>query len=89
MGQQRLSGLIAAPFTAMDADGNVNLDTIEKQAKLLVGNGVKGAFICGTTGEGVSLTIQERIAIAEKWSPLETVGTYLAWRVLEEDFVFP
>ncbi|MFW9803944.1 MAG: DNA-3-methyladenine glycosylase family protein [Candidatus Thorarchaeota archaeon] len=24
-------------------------------------------------------------AIAEKWHPLETVGTYLAWRVLEND----
>ena len=32
---------------------------------------------------------KEVVAIAEKWHPLETVGTYLAWCVLEEDFVFP
>ena len=32
---------------------------------------------------------KEVVAIAEKWHPLETVGTYLAWRALEEDFVFP
>jgi DNA-3-methyladenine glycosylase II len=34
-------------------------------------------------------TLKEVIALAEKWSPLETVGTFLAWRILEEDFVFP
>jgi len=34
-------------------------------------------------------TPKEVITIAEKWHPLETVGTYLAWRILEEDFVFP
>jgi DNA-3-methyladenine glycosylase II len=27
--------------------------------------------------------------LAQKWHPLETVGTFLAWRALEEDFVFP
>lgn len=34
-------------------------------------------------------TPKEVIAISEKWHPYETVGTYLAWRILEEDFVFP
>lgn len=34
-------------------------------------------------------TPKEVIAIAEKWHPFETVGTFLAWRVLEEEFVFP
>ena len=34
-------------------------------------------------------TPKEVIQLAEKWKPLETVGTFLAWRILEEDFVFP
>ncbi len=72
MAQLRLAGLIAAPFTAMNEDGSVDLETIEKQAKLLTNNGVKGAFICGTTGEGMSLTIEERMKIAERWQ--ETAG---------------
>lgn len=67
MAQKRLYGLIAAPFTAMREDGSINLDTIEKQAESLVKNGVKGAFICGTTGEGVSLTVAERMKITERW----------------------
>lgn len=62
-----LSGLIAAPFTAMHEDGSINLYTIEKQAKSLIANRVNGAFICGTTGESMSLTIEERMNIAERW----------------------
>lgn len=34
-------------------------------------------------------TPKEVVAIAKQWHPLETVGTFLAWRILEEDFVFP
>ena len=63
----RFNGLIAAPFTPMNSDGSVNLNLIEQQAKCLVENRVQGAFICGTTGEGLSLSTQERIQVAEKW----------------------
>jgi N-acetylneuraminate lyase len=40
---------------------------IGNQAKLLVNNNVSGAFICGTTGEGMSLSLDERIQVAEQW----------------------
>ena len=63
----RLSGLIAAPFTAMNADGSLNLALIERQAAALAESGVSGAFICGTTGEGLSLTTEERLQVAERW----------------------
>jgi N-acetylneuraminate lyase len=63
----KLTGLIAAPFTALCPDGSVNLDLVESQARQLAGNGVRGAFICGTTGEGFSLTSEERMQVAERW----------------------
>lgn len=62
-----LIGLIAAPFTAFHPDGAVNLDLIPRQAGALAANRVSGAFICGTTGEGLSLTSQERMLVAERW----------------------
>jgi N-acetylneuraminate lyase len=64
---QHIEGLIAAPFTAFHADGEVNLNLIEKQAESLHRNGVQGVFVCGTTGEGHSLTVAERIEIAQRW----------------------
>jgi N-acetylneuraminate lyase len=62
-----LTGLVAAPYTPFKANGDLALDVIRKQVKLLTGNGVRGAFICGTTGEGSSLTCEERRKVAEAW----------------------
>lgn len=64
---KRLNGLIAAPFTAFQQDGTLNLSKIEQQAQHLVRNGVRGAFICGTTGEGLSMTVDERKQVAQRW----------------------
>ncbi|RPD45576.1 dihydrodipicolinate synthase family protein [Paracnuella aquatica] len=65
---QHLSGLIAAPFTPMHPDGTLNLSIIPKYYTLLKENGVTGAFICGSTGEGVSLSVAEKKAVAEAWA---------------------
>lgn len=62
-----LTGLIAAPFTAMHADGSINLAAIDQQAARLAADGVAGAFICGSTGEGLSLTTPERQQVAQRW----------------------
>lgn len=59
--------LFAAPHTPMRENGDLNLAAIPEQAALLRQEGVSGAFICGTTGEGPSLSTQERTAIATAW----------------------
>lgn len=63
----RFRGLVAAPFTPFHADGSLNLDVIPAYARFLRDNGVGAAFVCGTTGEGLSLTLEERLRIAERW----------------------
>lgn len=60
-------GLIAATFTPMSADGSINLRQIEKHAALLVESRVSGAFINGSTGESLSLGVEERKALAQRW----------------------
>lgn len=67
---QKLEGLIAAPFTAFDTDGELNLSVIEKQLELLTANGIRGALVGGTTGECGSLTLEERMIIARRWCEL-------------------
>ena len=64
---ERFEGLIAAPFTPMDSGGALALGAVEPYADLLVRSGVAGAFIGGTTGESLSLTVDERIDLAERW----------------------
>lgn len=63
-----LTGLIAAPFTPMNPDGSLNLGLVPAYYRFLKLNGVTGAFICGSTGEGVSLTLQEKKQVAEAWA---------------------
>ena len=64
---EKIEGLIDAPFTPFDADGNVNLAPIPEYARMLQKNGLKGVFINGSSGEGYMLTDEERMALAEEW----------------------
>lgn len=64
----KLKGLIAAPFTPMNVDGSLNTDIIKTYYLMLKNNGVKGAFICGSTGEGVSLTLEEKKLVYKAWA---------------------
>jgi N-acetylneuraminate lyase len=64
---EKFKGLIAAPHTPMNPDGGINLAAIEKQAALLDKNELAGVYVCGTTGEGTSLTLDERKQVAQRW----------------------
>jgi N-acetylneuraminate lyase len=63
-----LHGLVAATHTPFTPDGSLNLAIVEKQAAHLLKNGVTTAFIGGSTGESHSLSLDERRALAQRWS---------------------
>lgn len=71
---QKYEGLVAAPFTPMDKEGNINYDMIKPYYDLLEKNGVVGAFINGTTGEGASLTQKEKHLQAGRWAECLRAG---------------
>ena len=62
-----IEGLIAAPFTPLKPNSEVNLDIIPDYADVLLSQGVDHVYILGTTGEGMSLTVDERMKVAEAW----------------------
>ena len=58
--------LIPAALTPLRHGGEaVDLDAIGPYAEYLESQGADGAFVCGTTGEGILLELDERRAIAE------------------------
>ena len=65
---EHLEGLIAAPFTPMSKDGTINRPLIRNYYHFLKHNGIRGAFIIGSTVEGVSLTIQEKMEAMDEWA---------------------
>lgn len=60
----RTEGLVAAAFTPMRPNGDVDLDAVPRLVEHLVSEGVSGIFCNGTTGEGELLTPEERRATA-------------------------
>jgi len=62
-----LCGLVAAPFTPFDKHGALAETVIPLQARALAHTNVVGAFICGSTGEGSSLSSAERRIMTESW----------------------
>jgi len=61
-----LRGIFPAVPTPFSADGTtVILDAIPPLCESLLSDGAHGIFICGTTGEGPSLTAEEKLQVIE------------------------
>lgn len=56
-----ITGLVPATFTPFHADGSLHLDLVEPMVEHLIRDGVTGLYVCGSTGEGISLTREERM----------------------------
>lgn len=62
-----LHGLVAATHTPFHDDGSLKLEAVEAQAAHLLRWGVNTLFVNGSTAESSSLTVAERLALAERW----------------------
>lgn len=63
----RITGLMAAPFAPFAAAGTLAPERVPAYAARLKADGVRGVFVNGTTGEGQSLSEDERRCLAEAW----------------------
>jgi N-acetylneuraminate lyase len=64
----RLTGLIAATYTPMRTDGSLRLEQAPAMVDRLLNDGVSGLYVCGSTGEGMSLTSDERRGVAQAFT---------------------
>lgn len=58
-------GVYPALVTPKDASGGINLPVLEQLVEYLIGKGVDGFYIGGTTGEGIFMSVPERQQLAE------------------------
>ena len=61
----RLRGLIAATYTPFKLDGSLDLAAVPPLVERLLADGIEGFYVCGSTGEGVSLSTPERKQVTE------------------------
>lgn len=63
----RIHGLVAATLTAFNGTGGLDLSVVPQQQAYLKSTGVNWTFVSGTTGESLSLTLNERKSLYEAW----------------------
>ena len=78
-------GFTAAPMTGFSPDGSINLDIVQSYASMLNANGISGVFVNGTTGQGLSLSVEERKALAECWVKFTPSGLRVIVHVGHKD----
>ena len=62
-----MQGLVAAVVTPMTDTGELNLGLVPQIVDHLERNSIAGVYIAGSTGEGMSLTDEERMAVADAY----------------------
>lgn len=65
MNPLQIDGLVAATATPMTAGGAVSPELVKPQVDFLADRGIQGLYILGSTGEGFSLTDDERKEVTE------------------------
>ncbi|GAB5373441.1 hypothetical protein AAMO2058_001752000 [Amorphochlora amoebiformis] len=60
-------GMVAPVMTEFDADQNLVTKNIPAYVSHLVSSGVDGVFLCGTSGESMTLSVTERKELLERW----------------------
>ncbi|XP_025091743.1 N-acetylneuraminate lyase-like [Pomacea canaliculata] len=67
MEEFHISGLVAATFTPLKANGDIDYDKIDDYCQFLSNEGISQVYVNGSTGEGPSLTTEERMKTTECW----------------------
>jgi dihydrodipicolinate synthase/N-acetylneuraminate lyase len=75
----RLHGAIAAAVTPLkDGGRTLDLGSVRSLVSFLADGGVDGVLACGTTGEGVLLSVDERRRVAEAFTAVRPEGFQVA-----------
>ena len=69
-----LEGVIAALLTPVDRAGRVDHGALSDLVERLLGRGVTGISPLGSTGEGYSLDLDQRLAVTEHRGRVGAVG---------------
>ena len=56
----KYKGIIPAFYACYDDNGNISVDRTKQWTKYLIKVGVKGVYVCGSSGECIYQSIEER-----------------------------
>lgn len=62
---KKFEGICAALLTPYDESGKINHQVLKRQVRWLIGEGIDGFYVCGSTAEAFLLSADERKAILD------------------------
>jgi N-acetylneuraminate lyase len=62
-----IKGIVPAVFTPLKDNGNLKLDMVTSIVEQMIADKTTALYVCGSTGEGPSLTSEERKEVAAKY----------------------
>ncbi len=62
---KKFEGICAALLTPYTSDGKINHKALKQQVRWLIGQGIDGFYVCGSTGEAFLLSTDERKAVLD------------------------
>ncbi len=65
MMKENFSGVYAALLTPFDERGRISEKKLRGLIRFEIGKGLNGLYICGSTGEGINMNVDERKEVAE------------------------
>jgi len=69
---KRFKGVIPALVSPLDENERINVPVLRRLIEDLLAKGVDGFYLCGATGEGLALSVEERMRLAEE--AIDAVG---------------
>ncbi|XP_026743139.1 N-acetylneuraminate lyase-like [Trichoplusia ni] len=77
-----VTGLMPPVFTPLNDDLTINYDIIPAYAKFLVDSGIKAVLVGGTTGEHMTLSLEDRKKVIDAWlKTKKTTGLHIQVQV--------
>ncbi len=68
----KFSGVMPALVSPLDANENINIPVLNQLLNDLLAKGADGFYLCGATGEGIAISPEQRMVLAEE--AIKTVG---------------
>ena len=62
---RKLGGIYAPTFSPCDENGKVNPKLLQRYVSFLLDNGLTGNYLCGSTGEGLLMSLDQRKVMTE------------------------
>ncbi|WP_110932933.1 dihydrodipicolinate synthase family protein [Paenibacillus bouchesdurhonensis] len=85
---EKFHGILPAFYACYNDEGNISEARTKELCEYLLGKGVQGVYVGGSSGECIYHNLDERIAALVRWQPMLSQKSILSSAILFMLFLF-